>query len=127
MPDGCVGRTAVRPYEGNLTFLSCSVKEKRNGGVFADVFSDVLFSVICPHLFLVNVFLEDVTEYVGVDFVIGAQGAFIQMPLILVKEFEYLFKSSVCDLNMFAVQFFNLVTQEQATVKIGDFTKKLVC
>ena len=44
-------------------------KKEGKDGVLADVFGNVFLGVIRPHLFLVDVFLEDVAEDVGIDFV----------------------------------------------------------
>jgi hypothetical protein len=39
-------------------------------------------------LFLVDVLLEDIAEDVGVDFVVGAERSFVEMPLVLVEVVE---------------------------------------
>ena len=65
--------------------------------VLADVAGDVLLGVVGPHLLLVDVLLEDVAQHVGVDFVVGAQGALVQVPVIGVEEVEKSFECRVGD------------------------------
>ena len=46
------------------------VEQERKNCVSADVAGDVLPRVVRTHLFLVDVLLENVAQYIGVDFVI---------------------------------------------------------
>ena len=57
--------------EGDCAALLGAVEEEGDDGVAADVAGDVLLGVIGAHLLLVDVFLKDVAEYVGVDLVVG--------------------------------------------------------
>ena len=75
-------------FQRRLALGAGGIEQERQDGVLADVFGDVLLRVIRPHLLLVDVFLEDVAEDVGIDFVVGAKRAFIEMPLILVEVIE---------------------------------------
>jgi hypothetical protein len=101
------------------------VEEEGYDGVFADVIGDVLFGVVRPHLFLVDVFLEDVTEDIGVDFVVGAVGAVVEMPAVSVEEGKQPVERGVGDVEV-GVLLFNLVREEDAAVEVGDFAEQLV-
>ena len=81
IPDG----RAFGIFKGHLALGAGGIEQEWQDGVLADVFGDVLLRVIRPHLFLVDVFLEDVAEHVGIDFVVGAERAFVQVPLVLVE------------------------------------------
>src|SRR5450756_2947390 len=48
---------AVGIFKSDLALGAGGVEQKRDDGVLADVFGDVLLRVIRPHLFLVDVFL----------------------------------------------------------------------
>ena len=79
--------TAVRP-EGNRALLPGGVEQKGDDGVAGDVAGDVLLGVVGPHLFLVDVLLEDVAEHVRVDLVVLPVGSLVQMPAVAVKELK---------------------------------------
>ena len=74
--------------EGDCATLLGAVEEEGDDGVAADVAGDVLLGVVGAHLFLVDVFFEDVAEHIGVDLVVIAQGAVVEMPLVGVEEGE---------------------------------------
>ena len=57
----------------------------RNDGTFADVLGDVFLGVIRAHLLLIDEFLEDVPENIGIDLVVLAERALVKMPLVLVE------------------------------------------
>ena len=80
-------------------------RRSRNGqhGVLADVLGDVLLRVVRPHLLLVDVLLEDVAQHIGVDLVVGAQRALVQMPLVLVEVVKDALESLIWDLDGLAV------------------------
>ena len=84
VPDG----RAVGVLEGDLAFGAGGIEEERDHRVLADVLGDVLLRVVGPHLLLVDVLLEDVAEDVGVDLVVGAQRALVEVPLVVVEEVE---------------------------------------
>ena len=65
----------------------------------ADVLGDVFLGVVGPHLLLVDVLLEDVAEHVGVDLVVGAQGALVEVPVVRVEEVEELLEGLVGDVR----------------------------
>ena len=98
----------------------------KEDSIFADVFGDVLLRVIRPHLFLVDVFLEDVAEDIGIDLVVGAKRAFVQMPLVLVEVIEDALEGFVGNLDVLAVAFgpFEFMHVEQAAVEIRDVAEQ---
>ena len=75
----------------------------------ADVLGDVLLGVVGPHLLLVDVLLEDVAQHVGVDLVVGPQRALVEVPVVAVEELEELLEGGVGDVDVLAVEFFDLV------------------
>ena len=91
-----------------LTFLAGGIEQEREDGVFADVFGDVFLRVIRPHLFLVDVFLEDVAEHVGIDFLLVAarSGCSIKMPMVFVEIIEDALEGLVGNLDVVAVASF---------------------
>ena len=109
--------------EGDGALLFGAVKEEGDDGVAADVAGDVLLGVVGAHLLLlVDVFFEDVTEYVGVDLVVVAQRAVVEMPLVGVEEGEDLFECFVGNGNV-RVVVLEIVDVEKAAVEVGDLTE----
>ena len=98
--------------ESDLAFLPRLIEQEWDYAVLANVTGDVFFAVVRPHLLLVYVLLKDVTEHVGVDLVIVLQRALVQMPVVLLEESEKSFKCCICNLNLFAVKFLDLMAQE---------------
>ena len=74
-------RSGRRVFEGDL-HLAARHRTGRQDRVLADVFGDVLLGVVRAHLLLVDVLLEDVAEHVGIDLVVGAQRALVEVPLV---------------------------------------------
>ena len=91
---------------------------------FGDVFGDVLFGVVGAHLFLVDVFFEDVTEDIGIDFIIVFQRAVVKVPLVALKERKEPFKGGVGNLNRLPVMRLYLVFLEDAAVEVGHVPKQ---
>ena len=62
----------------------------RNGNdrVAGYVAGDVLPSVVGPHLLLVDVLLEDISEHVWVDLIVLTVGPLVKVPAIFVEEVE---------------------------------------
>ena len=95
------------------------VEKRRNDRVLADVFGNVLFRVVRPHLLLVDVLLEDIAENIRVDLVAFARRPVIKVPVVLLEESEDPLKRLVGNFDVLAVQFFDLMLQEQAAVQVG--------
>ena len=91
---------------------------KGSRGVATDVAGDVFFGVVRPHLFLVDVLLEDVAEHVGVDLVVVTQRAVVEMPLVGVEELEDVAERRVGDMDARVVPL-KVVHLEQAAVQVG--------
>lgn len=53
------------------------IKQERNNRILADVFGDIFFGVVRPHLFLVDVLLKDVAQHIRVNFVLVAERAIV--------------------------------------------------
>ena len=96
-----------------------AVEEEGDDGIAADVAGDVLLGVVGPHLLLVDVFFEDVAEHVGVDLIVVAEGAVVEMPLVGVEEGEDLLECFVgdVDLRVIALQVMHV---KKAAVEVGD-------
>jgi hypothetical protein len=92
-PDGVV------TLEGDAARFSRHAEDGRNDRALADVSGDVLFGVVGPHFFLVDVFFEDVAEYVGVDFPTGPRGPIVQVPVVLLEELKSALERSILDFN----------------------------
>lgn len=69
--------------------------------ILADVLGDILLCIVRAHLFLVDVFLEDVSEDIGIDFIVFLERALVEMPLVGIKEFIELLKRPVGDRDGF--------------------------
>ena len=100
-----------------------AIKEEGDDGVAADVAGDVLLGVVGAHLLLVDVFFENVAEHVGVDLVVLAQGAVVEVPLVGVEEVEDLLESVVGDVDAGIVAL-QLVHVEETAVEVGDFAEQ---
>ncbi len=85
--------------------------------VLADVVGDVFLGVVGAHLLLVDVLLEDVAQHVGVDLVVVAQWAVVQMPLILVEEVEEALEGRVGDLDGLAVALLDLAHSKRPPLR----------
>ena len=118
-PDG-----ALR-FEGDGALVLGGVEQEGNDGIAGDVAGDVLLGVVGAHLLLVDVFLEDVAENVGIDFVVSTQRALVEVPLVGVEEAEDLLEGGVRDLNV-GILLLQFVHIEQAAVEIGNRTKQLI-
>lgn len=76
IPDGWASGVLKR----HLTLGPGGVEQEGQDGTPGNVFGDVFRRVIRPHLLLVDVFFEDVTEDIGINFVVSAERAFVEMP-----------------------------------------------
>ena len=65
LPDG----RAIGVDKRHLTLGMSSIEEKREDGIFANIFSNIFLRIIRPHLFLIDVFFENISKDVGIDFV----------------------------------------------------------
>ena len=113
LPDGPL------PLESDLAPFPRCIKEERDDGVLADVLGDILLRIIRPHLFLIDVLFENVTEDVRDDFVVPLKGAFVEMPTVGIEEREESLECPVGDGDRRAVKLFDLVGHEDAAVEIG--------
>ena len=57
----------------------------RDDGIFGDIFGDIFFGVVGAHLFLVDIFFENIAENVRVNLIVAGGLAVVQMPLPLVN------------------------------------------
>src|SRR5947209_13007510 len=106
------------PFKGNPAFLPRRVKEERNNGIPADVACNILLGIVCAHLFLVNVFLENISEDIGIDLLIVAQRAVIVMPVEFIEKGKELLKGSIGDGYFAFVSLLYLVFLEKPAVQI---------
>ncbi len=80
--------------------------------------------------FLVDVFLKDIAQHVGVDFVRTAAGGVVQVPGETGKKVKDAFECRVGHMQRFAKAqgvvsvLFQLVGQKQAAVKVGDLPRE---
>ena len=93
-----VRHTSLGPLEGHLAVGAVALQQEREDRILADVLGDLLW-VVRPHLLLVDVLLEDVAEDVGVDLVVRAQRALVQVPRCTVEEVEHALEGGVRDLD----------------------------
>ena len=84
-----------------------------------DVAGDVFLGVVRAHLLLVDVFLEDVAQHVGVDLAVVAQRALVQTPVIGVEEVEEPDERQVVDLDV-VIRRFDRMDVEDAAVEVRD-------
>ena len=84
---------------------------------------DVFLRVVRPHLLLVDVFLEDVANYVRVYFVVFAQRPVIEVPLVLIEEVEERCKCGIRNIDLL-VRFLELVNLEKAAVEIRNVAEE---
>ena len=71
---------------------------------FANIVGDVFFGIVGTHLLPVDVFFEDVTENIGIDFAVVSPWSVIKAPLVAVKEIEEPLKRSIGNLNCSVVK-----------------------
>ncbi len=127
--DVAVGVVAEQPpdlalrLEGDACTSCAAVEEERQDRVLADVLSDVLLRVVGPHLLLVDVLLEDVAEHIGVDLVVVAQRAVVEMPVVVVEEVEDALEGLVGDVDV-AVAALESVDLEEAAVEVGHIAEQ---
>jgi len=110
--------------EGDSTFFPGCIEQVGEDRVFWYVLGNILFSVICPHLFLVDIFFKNIAEHVRVDFFVIAQRPVVQMPFVLVEKGEQLFKGLIRYIyfGIFPLQFMQF---EQAAVKIRHLSQQI--
>ena len=100
------------------------IKKERYDGVLADILRDVLFGIVCTHLFLVDILFKDVAKHIRVNFVVVFEWAVIKMPLVLFKESKKFLKGCVRYLNGSIVQCLKLMFLKDAAVEVRDFTEQ---
>ncbi len=103
--------------ERHLAPLARPLQQMRKDRVLGDVLGDVFPGVIGPHLLLVDVLLEDVAQYVGVDLVARLQGPVVEVPVVAVEETEQALEGRIGYIDV-GVGFLQLVHIEQSTVQI---------
>src|SRR5437667_12752483 len=91
--------------ERNTAVLHSGVKQSRQDCVLADVFGDVLLTVICSHLLLVDILFEDVTDYVRIDLVTLSERAIVESPLPVIEKLEEFLECLVWYLNFWIASF----------------------
>src|SRR5262249_2371332 len=109
--------------KGNSTFLLAGVEQVGNHSIFGNVLGDIFLGVVSPHLLLVDILLENVTQHVVIDFSVVAQGARVEMPVVLIKEGKEPLKRLIgnVDANVLLLQ---RVQLEQATVEVRHLPQK---
>ena len=102
----------------HCVIAKCSqfIKQERQDRIATDVAGNVFLGVVRAHLFLVDVLLKDVTEHIGIDLVVGAQGPLVEMPRILFEECKQALEHRVRNLDRIAILLFQLVRREQAAI-----------
>ena len=86
---------------------------------FAEVFGDFRARVVGAEGFLVDVFLEDVSEHVRVDDIVVRALRVIEIPGILAEEPQYVLESDIGDADG-AVSLLQLVRDEETAIQVGD-------
>ena len=121
------GSTSCRGsgWTAAVAHLAQLVEQERQDRVAADVAGDVLLGVVRAHLLLVDVLLEDVAQHVRVDLVVGAQGALVQVPGVLVEEGEDALEDGVGDRDGLPVFPLQVMGQKQPAIEIGDAPQQL--
>ena len=84
--------------------------------------------VVSAEFLLVDVFLEDVAEHVGIDFVGLTAGRVVEIPRVAAKEIENVLKRAVGNddarLVGEAVIELDMMRQDQAAVEVADFSEQ---
>ena len=111
--------------ESHFALCLGRIEQEGDHRVLGDVFGDVLFGVVGPHLLLVDVFFKDVAKDIGVDLVVIAQRTFIEVPLIAVEIGKDALESLVRDGDVWTA-LFNRMLLEQAAVQVWDAPQQLV-
>ena len=102
-------------FESFRVFFLSRIKNKGNNSVFADVLGDIFLSVVGAHLLLVDVFFKNITHHIRINFVVRTQGAFIQMPPVLIEKSKKFFKGFVRNIDV-RILFLKLVDLEKTTI-----------
>jgi hypothetical protein len=110
--------------ESDGTLPLGGIEQVRNDRILGDRLGHVLFSVVGPYLFPVDVLLENVAEHVRVDFPSVAQGARVEVPVVLIKEREKPLERLIgnVDADVLLLQHMHL---EQPPIEIGDIAEQL--
>jgi hypothetical protein len=117
--------SAATHLKGCLAHLAGGVKQEGDDRVPAHVAGDVLLGVIRTNLFLIDVFLEDEAQDIGIDFVVGAERAFVQMPLVLIEVIEDALEGPVENLNGLP-SLLDDVFLEEAAIQIRDAAQQVL-
>ena len=121
VPDGGIA------FKSDFASLARRVEKERNNRVLADILGDVFWGIVCAHFLpFIHIFLENIAEDIGIDFVIVAQRPFIEVPLILLKEREEPVKRLIGDVNGFAVLLLDVMALKNAAVEIRHLAEALV-
>src|SRR5207244_1656945 len=76
-----------------------AVEDELVDGLLAEVLGDFGTGVVRAKFLLVDVFLEDVTEYVGVDLVVVVSRSVVEMPRVPVEQGKDVREGFVSDAN----------------------------
>ena len=96
--------TPARIESHRALFLGC-IEEEWNYGIAGNVSRDVILGVVGAHLLLVDVLLENVAQYVGVDFVVFPPRTLVKVPAIPLEEVENPLKGFIRDADFGMVPF----------------------
>jgi len=115
---------ARRQYTGNTRRIDAIQDEAVNGSL-AKVLSDFRAGVVRTKCLLVDVFLKDVAENVGIDFVVLAAGRIVQIPRVPLKKGVQVLEGFIRDSDL-RPPLFDGMGQKQATVEVLDFPQQFV-
>ena len=94
--------------------------------LFAEILRDLSPRVVRAESLLVDVLLEDVAQYVGVDLVVLAAGRVVEMPGVTVEEVEQILECAIGNSDL-GVLLLDSVPEEQAAVEVLDLSEKPLC
>src|SRR6266699_5935261 len=61
-------------------------EEARDDAIPGNVLADILFGIVCPHLFLVDELLKNIAEDVGCDLIHSFRCSLVKMPPVFVEK-----------------------------------------
>src|SRR2546430_17165964 len=85
-----------------------------------------LFRSVRSHLLLVDVLFEDIAKNIWVDLAASSGRAVVKVPVVLFEEGKNALKCLVRNIDMLAMEVFNLVRSEEHTSELQS-QSNLVC
>lgn len=91
-------------------------------GALAEVFGDLRAGIVGAKRLLVDVFLEDIAEYVRIYFVIQASGRIVEVPGVGAEQAKQVLEGAIRDANGGTIVALQAVRYEETAVQVADIS-----